>query len=447
MRRSEIKRIIKQRNLAMVGVTYLDLAGVARMKPTVSSEIDSILDKGIKTARANYSLTTLELQTPHSAADVSQGDLAIVPDPDTFVVPSFTPEVGRFIGNLHEKDGSTSPLCTRSIYARVLDLARSRSYRFRVGFESEFHIVKREGEKLVPADLSPVHSQNGYNLHHLLIADIIAALRSVNVSPLKAHIEGGRAQMEVDVAHAEGLKPADDVVYFKDAVRTVTRRHGYLASFMPKIGHEWWGSGLHLHMSLWDSRGNNLFRDSSDKKGLGLSRVAKHFIGGLLTHLRALSAVAAPTVNSYKRILPGRWNADAVMYGPGARGAAVRIPDERGKATRIECRFPDGSCNPYLAMACILAAGLDGIELELDPGEPTTFDTSFMTDGEIRGRGLRLMPRSLGEALAEFENDALFRETLGEAVFEEYIRNKSFDIAQAADKVTQWEVDHYLDYF
>lgn len=431
----------------MIGVTYVDLAGVARMKPMVSSEIDSILDNGIKTARANYSLTSLGLQTPNSAVDVSQGDFAIVPDPDTFVVPSFTPEVGRFIGNLQEKDGKISLLCTRSIYQRVLEKARSRGYRFRAGFESEFHIVNKQGDKITPADLSPVHSQDGYNLHHNLIADIIATLKSVNVGPTKDHIEGGKAQMEVDVAHTEGLKPADDCVYFKDAVRNVTRQHGYLASFMPKIGHEWWGSGLHLHMSLWDSKGSNLFRDSGDKRALGLSQVCYHFIGGIMKHLRGLCAVAAPTVNSYKRILPGKWNADAMMYGPGARGAAVRIPDERGKATRIECRFPDGACNPYLAMACILAAGLDGIEHELDPGEPTTFDASFMTDREIQAKGLKLMPRSLGEALAEFESDSLFRKTLGELVFEEYIRNKAFDISQAADKVTQWEVDHYLDHF
>jgi glutamine synthetase len=199
-------------------------------------------------------------------------------------------------------------------------------------------------------------------------------------------------------------------------------------------------------MSLWDKE-TNLFSAGKDQRGLGLSQICYHFIGGVLKHLGALSAICAPTVNSYKRILPGRWNADAMTYGPGARGAAIRIPDERAGATRIECRFPDASCNPYLAIACILAAGLEGIDRGLDPGDPMTFDASFMIDSEITGKGLRLMPRSLSEALANFETDGLVRRTLGDVLSEEFLKAKRFEISQAADRVTQWEVDRYLDHF
>ncbi|MGI0079800.1 MAG: glutamine synthetase family protein, partial [Nitrososphaerales archaeon] len=294
-----------------------------------------------------------------------------------------------------------------------------------------------------------VHSQEGYNLYHLLISDYITALKSMQVAPIKAHVEGGRSQLEIDVAYEEGLRAADNIVYFKDAVKAVTRQHGLLASFMPKIGHDWWGNGMHLHVSLCDSKGTNLFNaeDRKDKRELGLSDLCYHFIGGLLHHMEALCAIASPTVNSYKRILPGRWNADAITYGPGVRGAAVRIPDERGRDTRIECRFPDASCNPYLAMACIIAAGLDGIDQEIDPEKPTNFDTSYMTDSEISSKGLRLMPRSLHEALSKFEKDSLFRKTLGDILCDEYIKGKEFEIAQASDQVTQWEVEHFLDLF
>ncbi len=442
----EIKKLIEQHNLAMIGVTYVDLAGVARMKPTVSDQIDAILERGVKTARANYALNTLELLTPGSSIDISQGDLAIVPDPDTFAIPNYVSGIGRFVGELHEKDGRVSELCTRNVLKRVLKKTTSKGYRFVVGFESEFHLVNRQGGQVAPADLSAVHSQDGFNLHHLLIADVVSALKSMGIRPTKAHIEGGHAQLEVDVAYEEALKSADEIVYFKDAVRTTARRHGLLASFMPKIGHDWWGSGMHLHMSLWDKE-TNLFATGKDQRGLGLSQTCYHFIGGVLKHLGALSAICAPTVNSYKRILPGRWNADAMTYGPGARGAAVRIPDERGRSTRIECRFPDASCNPYLAIASILAAGLEGIEKSLDPGDPMTFDASFMNDREITGKGLRLMPRSLSEALAYFENDGLLRRTLGDTLFDEFVKAKRFEISQAADRVTQWEVDHYLDHF
>jgi glutamine synthetase len=446
----EIKKLIKQNNLAMIGVTYVDLAGVARMKPTVSEQIDAVLERGVKTARANYALNTLDLLTPGSSIDISQGDLAIVPDPDTFAIPNYVSGVGRFIGDLHEKDGRVSELCTRNVLKRVLARTKTKGYRFVVGFESEFHLVSRQDGRLQPADMTPVHSQDGYNLHHLLIADIVSAAKSMGIRPTKAHIEGGHAQLEVDVAYEDALRTADEIVYFKDAVRTTVRNHGLLGSFMPKIGHDWWGSGMHMHMSLWNKQEDtNLFETTSkkDPAGLGLSQTCYYFIGGVLKHLGGLSAICAPTFNSYKRILPGRWNADAMTYGAGARGAAVRIPDERGKATRIECRFPDASSNPYLAIACILAAGLEGIEEKITPGDPMTFDASFLNDSEIRRKGLKLMPRSLSEAVAYFEADRLLRDTLGGALSDEFVKAKIFEISQAADKVTQWEVEHYLDHF
>ena len=389
-----------------------------------------------------------------TSINISQGDLAIVPDPSTFAIPSYTTGIGRFMGDLHEKEGGPSPLCTRTFYKKVLDEAASKGFRPEVGFEGEVHLVRREGEEVLPADLFSSHSQEGFNVHHQLFTEIIEALRSVNVRPLKGHVEGGRGQVEIDVAHQHGLKAADDAVgIFKDAVKAVARRHGYIASFMPKIGHDWWGSGLHMHMSLWSSgKKENLFEAEAggmagDTAGLGLSPLARHFIGGLLRHLPALSAIAAPSVNSYRRILPGKWNADAVVYGPGARGAAVRIPDERGKATRVECRFPDSACNPYLTMGSILACGLQGIQDEADPGEPLTIDLSFLSDREIRHKGFSLMPRSLTEAVAALEKDEFLREEMGSTLFEEYFRNKEQDIATIADKVSQWELDHYLDFY
>jgi glutamine synthetase len=443
-----LKKSIKDHGLTMIGVTYVDLAGAAHMKPGVSTEIDSILANGIKTARGNYALDSADQMVHGTSINISQGDLAIVPDPETFAIPSYTTGIGRFMGDLHEKGGEPSPLCTRTFYKKILEDAASKGFEPQVGFEGELHLVQREGDRVFRADSFPTHSQEGFNVHHQFFTDVVAALRSVNVRPLKAHVEGGRGQVEIDVAHQHGLKAADDSVYFKDAVKAVARRHGYIASFMPKIGHDWWGSGLHMHMSIWRS-GRNLFAvgDEEDARRLGLSKLAYHFIGGLLRHLPALSAIAAPSPNSYRRILPGKWNADAVVYGPGARGAAVRIPDERGKSTRIECRFPDNSCNPYLTMGAILACGLEGIEREADPGDPLTIDLSFLSDREIRQKGFSLMPRSLSEAVVALEKDSLLRDAMGATLFDEYLRNKEQDIANVSDKVSQWEVDHYLDFY
>jgi glutamine synthetase len=430
----------------MLGVSYVDFTGVARMKPATAGELDTLLDTGIKTSRANFAYSHNDGPVRGSAMNISQGDLAVVADPSTFVIPSYTPGVGRFMGDVREKDGRTSKLCTRSFYRRVLDLAASKGFRFVVGFEGEFHLVRREEGRVVRVDNFFTHSQEGFNVHREVITDLVDALRSVGVETTKAHVEGGRGQLEFDVKHHEGMKPADDIVLFKDAAKAVARKHGYIASFMPKIGHEWWGSGMHLHMSLRDGQGRNLFAGPDDDR-MGLSPNAYHFIGGVLRHLPALSAVAAPMPNSYRRILPGKWNADAAVYGAGARGAAVRIPDERGAATRAECRFPDGTMNPYLALGCILASGLEGIEKRTDPGDPLTVDLSFMSDREIRKKGFTLMPRSLSEALGALEDDALLRRSMGEVMFEEYIRNKEQEVAQMADKVTQYEVDNQLDLF
>lgn len=446
MLRPEIRRAIKENHLSLLGVSYVDFTGVPRMKPAAASELDTLLDTGVKTSRGNFALSHTDQLVRGSGINISQGDIAVVADPATFVIPNYTTGVGRFIGDLREKDGKTSPICARSFYGRMLKRAAKKGYSFHVGFEAEFHLVRREEGKPVQVDNFHTHSQEGFNLHSPLMVDLVSALSSVGVETLKVHVEGGRGQLEVDVRHHEGMKPADDIVYTKDAAKAVARKHGHIASFMPKIGHDWWGSGFHLHMSLSNRAGRNLFDDPSDRK-MGLSPVAYHFIGGIVGHLRALSAVAAPMPNSYRRILPGKWNADAAVFGAGARGAAVRIPDERGQSARVECRFPDGAMNPYLGLGALLACGLEGIEKEAEPGRPLREDLSFMTDREIRAKGYRQMPRSLGEALSELEKDACIREAMGDVMLEEYLLNKEQEVAQMADKVTQYEVDNQLDLF
>jgi len=444
MSESDIKKIVKEKNLAFVGVTFIDLTGIPRVKPTVIEGLDSVLSKGARTARASIALNSIGGLTPGSSTDPSQGDLVVIPDLKTFVVPSYAPSTAMLIGDFHELDGTISPYCSRGIYQKTLSKAAELGYQFRAGLEFEFCVVTRQDGEIVPLDNAPIFSQGGYYFHHDLLSEYSSALASVNVKVHKAHVEGGTGQLEIDLVSQTGLKVADDFIYFKETIKQITRRHGWIASFMPKIGAHWWGNGLHVHMNLSDSNGMNVFSDEQDKNGLGLSNKAYNFIGGVLEHVRALCALTAPTPNSYKRLLPGTWNADAVFYASGHRGAAIRVPDERGPKARIECRFLDCACNPYLAMAGILAAGLEGIQRKCDPGQRINYDTS-MTDRELKKRGLKLLPRSLGEALDELEKDQLLRQTLGEAMVEEYLKQKSFEVAQAANQVTQWEIDHYLE--
>lgn len=446
MHRAAIRRAVKRNGLSMLGVGYVDFTGIARMKPTAASQLEHLLDHGVKTSLGNLALSHNDQIVRGAGMNISQGDVSIVPDQETFTVPSYTSGIGRFLGDLREKDGRPSKLCTRTFLKRMIRRAASKGYEFRSGFEAEFHLVRREEGRVVSADDYRTHSQDGFNAHHRLITELVSALASVNVETIKAHVEGGRGQLEFDIRHQVGIKTADDIVYFRDATKVVGRNHGYIASFMPKIGHDWWGNGLHLHMSLWSRSGRNLFDDPTDRR-MGISPLAYHFIGGVVAHLPALSAIAAPMPNSYRRLLPGKWNADAAVYGPGARGAAVRIPDERGASTRAECRFPDATANPYLALGSILACGLEGIERKTEPGEPLTEDLSFLTDREIRSRGYRLMPRSLSEALRELEADDCLRRAMGETMHLEYLKNKEQEVAQVAGEVTQYELDNMLDLF
>ncbi len=443
----QLRRRLAGRDIAIVGVSYVDLAGVTRSKPLVKTEISSILRYGFKTAKANLDMNTASPLTPGSKLDISQGDVSVIPDPDTLVFPSYAPGTARFIGDVYEADGKASPFCTRSLLKRVLEKTRSKGYEAIVGLESEFHLVKLQGEKVVPADTSGIQTLDGYNQHRELLGDVVRALPSVGVKPVKVHAEGGKGQLEIDLAHERALKAADGYAYFKEVVKAVSMAHGLKASFMPKIDADWWGSGLHVQFNLADRKGRNAFAARGDQRKLGLSRVCYHFVGGVLEHMSALCAIAAPTVNSYKRLLPGRWNADAVTYGPGNRGSAIRIPDERGRSTRIEMRTPDNACNLYLLLACTVSAGLEGIERKLDPGEPLVFDASQINDKERAARGLKLMPRSLREALSELERDKLFRQTLGSEMFDEFLSQRYFEVSQAADQVTQWEVSHFLDLF
>lgn len=447
MSRSDIKKAIRDQKLKMIAVSFTDPMGISRAKPKSSTEIDSIIDNGVMTGRRIFARNALDFMTPGSGTGMSEGDIAVVPDLDTFAVPSFAPDLGRFIGDLREKDGSVSPLCPRSVYKKVLRRARNRGYGILVGFESEFHVLSRQGSAYVPAFSEPNHGLMGYERQRLLFADIFTALRSMRVEPLKAHIEGRKSQLEIDLAPAEALRAADNFCYFKESVRNVTEAHGALATFMPKFSPDTAGSGYHLHVSLWDEKGKSVFASNKDGRHLGISQDCYHFIGGVLNHTKALCAVGSPIVNSYKRLLPGRVAVDALFWGTGHRGAAVRVPDERGDATRIEVRFPDNSCNPYLTMACILAAGLEGIEKKVDPGDPVVVETHAMRDREIVANGLTLMPRTLRESLDAFRNDGLMRKTFGDELFSEYLMAKESEIWEASDKITQWEIDNFVDVF
>jgi glutamine synthetase len=277
---------------------------------------------------------------------------------------------------------------------------------------------------------------------------MVGCLRSVGVDVYQIDHEDANGQFEVNFTYADAMKSADNFTFVKMAASEIARRHGMIATFMPKPFSNRTGSGAHFHISMGSAQQKNLFEDASDKRGLRLSKLAYHFLAGVLAHARALAAVCAPTVNSYKRLVVGRslsgatWAPAYVAYGDNNRTACVRIP-----GGRLELRLPDSGCNPYLALAAVVAAGLDGIDRELDPGEPTNVNMYELSEAQLRERKIALLPQNLLEAITELEQDAVVKAGLGNDLAAEFIKLKRMEWTEYARHVSDWETKRYLEYF
>ena len=260
--------------------------------------------------------------------------------------------------------------------------------------------------------------------------------------------EDANGQFEINFTYADALRTADNMILFKMAASEVAKQHGAIATFMPKPFSNRTGTGTHFHLSIGTATEQNAFHDAADPRGLGLSQLGYWFLGGLLAHARALAAICAPSVNSYKRLVVGRslsgatWAPAYIAYGDNNRTACVRIP-----FGRIELRLPDGAANPYLATAALAAAGLDGIERRLDPGEPLNINLYELSEQDIRARGIGLLPQSLNEALDALEADQVVQQGIGTALAAEFVRLKRMEWIEYSRHVSDWEVQRYLEMF
>lgn len=446
----EVEKIISSKGANLVSVLYIDLGSVHRAKAHSISDLDQVLRSGTRFAKGNLGMTTRDSFNPHSKYSVASGEVMLVPDLSTFAIADYAPKLAKFIGDLRELNGKPWSLCTRRPLRDALRMVEREGFRYMGGGEIEFHVVRREADEIVSFDSGPVQSQHGLEISQDIFQEFITSLESASIKISKIHVEGGGGEtghMEVDLRPAEGMRSADELVMAKDVLKGVSKRMGYICSFMPKISPTHTGSGMHIHSSLWKPGENeNVFYDPDDDRGYNLSKTAYHFIGGLLAHARALTALACPTVNSYKRLLPGRWNSDGVFWSFGSRAAAVRVPEGSAmKSARVELRIPDASANPYLVTAGMIAAGMDGVKRRIDPGDPVNYDVSSEGEIGLREAKIGLLPGSLREALDEFENDRMLNRALGEELSEEFLKNRRFHWAEYSDKVTKWEVDNLLE--
>ena len=318
-----------------------------------------------------------------------------------------------------------------------------RGYQFNMGPEPEFFIIKEdENGNYIPADDAEYFDVEPLDQGTDIRREIVLGLEKLDFDVEVSHHEVAQGQHEVDFKYADALKTADAVITFKEAVKATVHQLGYKATFMPKPFLGINGSGMHCNQSLFKD-GKNIFYDPDTEKQI--SQEALYFIGGLLKHAKALSAILSPTVNSYKRLVPGYEAPCYIAYGFKNRSTLLRIPASRGLGTRIECRSADPSCNPYLAFAVLLEAGLDGMDNKIDPGEPTEENLFAYTDDEIAEKGIETLPTSLWEAYHSLEKDDVIKNALGEKAYNQFYNIKRAEWDAYRIQVFDYERDEYLN--
>ncbi|MDO7785763.1 glutamine synthetase family protein [Desulforamulus aquiferis] len=439
-------REMENKDIAFTRLLYIDNDGVIRGQAAVGDQIEGVFKTGHSYALAMPFFGVLDTIGPETNFGCA-GEVSAVPDLNTFRILPYVPNTASVICDFLSKDThQDTGLCPRTMLKKLLSKI---DYQVNVAFENEFYLLKRDEQgRLVPFDNSLCFTTSGMNQGHQVISDIIKALQAQQLTVEKYLAEYGPGQHEIAVKYSDALRACDNQVIFRETVRGVSQNYGLVGSFMPKIFSDKAGSGAHIHFSFW-SEGKNVFYDPKDENQLSLT--ARYFIGGIIKHLPALCAFTAPTVTSYKRLVPHNWASAYGCYGFANREAALRvIPGSRGKEEKsfnIEFKPVDGTCNPYLALTAILAAGMDGIEKEIDPGKAIDFDPANLSDQERQDLGIFRFPTNLGEAVIALQEDQFFREVLGDVMYDEYIKLKRFTWMEYNKQITPWELEKYAESF
>jgi glutamine synthetase len=389
--------------------------------------------------------------------DISDNEVAAMPDPASATQCPWNPDLVWFASDLH-LDGKPFDACSRVILKRQTEAAAAMGYSLNLGIETEFFLFR----DLPDGSFGPLSDRDnlgkpcydpGTLMDNLPIIDeLVSAMNALGWDVYSFDHEDAIGQFETDFTYSDALTMADRLVFFRMMANEIARKHGAFASFMPKPFADRTGSGAHFNMSLADlATGRNLFAPAGDDlHDVGISKLAYHFTAGVLKHARAISAVIAPTVNSYKRLVRqgsmsgSTWAPVFCCYGNNNRTNMIRVP---ACGARIECRAADISCNPYLGAALILAAGLEGVREQLDPGLPHRENMYNYSDAEIAERNIQFLPQSLDEAIDAFEADPLSRQVFGERMFEAFVRFKRDEWRSYHNHVSDWEIKRYLKMF
>jgi glutamine synthetase len=443
MNDKELIAKVKEDSVKFISLQFTDVTGAVKSVDIPVARLEPALEDGV----------WFDGSSVEGFARIQESDMLLILDPQTYaVLPWTAPELrrARIFCDIYRPDGTPFLGDPRGVLKRTLAQIEQRGWTFNVGPEPEFFLFKRNGPQMihpVPHDVGGYFDFSANDEAVRVRTELMDALAGMGLEVEMGHHEVALGQHEIDFRFANALQTADNVLTLKYTVKAIAAQHDLVASFMPKPIFGINGSGMHCHQSLFNATGDNLFFNAGDQ--YNLSPLAYGFIAGQLRHARALAAVVAPTVNSYKRLVPGYEAPVYVGWAQINRSALVRIPrytKGRDKSMRAELRFPDPSSNPYLAFTVMLAAALDGIDNHLPCPEPLNNVNVYHLSAEERAAlNVAELPGSLAEALRELDNDLVLKDVLGPVVLEAFQRAKWAEIEESRMRVTDWEVERYLE--
>lgn len=439
----DILQRAKQDNVKFICLQFTDVTGAVKSVDIPIQRLEIAIDQGV----------WFDGSSVEGFARIQESDMRLMPDVASYaVLPWSQPERlrARMFCDIYLPNGEPFLGDPRGVLKRTLEQVQDRGWSFNVGPEPEFFLLRRNESEIihpVPHDVGGYFDFSASDEAQRVRTELMLALAGMGLEVEMGHHEVSRGQHEIDFHFTDALKAADNVVTLKYTIRALAAQHGLIATFMPKPIYGVNGSGMHTHQSIFDSKGHNLFFDPEDE--YHLSSVAYGFIAGQMEHARAMAAIVAPTVNSYKRIVPGYEAPVYVCWAEINRSAMIRIPSHTPgweTSTRAELRFPDPSCNPYLAFAVMFTSGLDGIERGLTcPPPVNNLNIYEMSDEELSKLGIDQLPGSLTEALEELSKDPIVKGTLGEEAYEAFVRAKRSEWDEYRTRVMDWEVEYYLE--
>ncbi len=433
----DVLKSIEENQVRFLRLQFVDIGGMVKNVGIPVSQAEKALTKGIM-----FDGSSIE-----GFVRIEESDMTLKPDINTYMILPWDVsggKVARIICDVQKPNGKPFEGDPRYVLKRAIQEAAKRGYVMNTGPEIEFFLFERKDGKALPTP----HDFAGYfdfppvDRAEEVRQNMVGALENMGFNIEASHHEVSNGQHEIDFKYADALTTADNVITFKFVTRTIALKDNLHASFMPKPIFGINGSGMHTNISLFKGNKNAFYDESKDME---VSDTLRYFVGGLKKHVKSFTAVTNPIVNSYKRIVPGYEAPVYIAWSGANRSSMIRIPAAKGMSTRVELRSPDPSCNPYLSFAVILMAGLDGVDNQIDPGEPTTLNLFHLSEEGRKEHGIESLPGSLKEALDNLETDSIIRDALGEHVYADFMRLGRAEWDAYRISVHDWELNRYLN--